>query len=169
MVGKLMAPAFALALIVIPAGATGDAAAAAPGLSRPAAVESQEAAIVGTWVLVSPGPSQRLVQTYNADGTMLSIHDEHTTRSTLLGVWSQLGEREFLMRNLSYRFDAAGQLAATIETRGTYTVAADGASMTGQGVRFELDPSGAPLGAPVRWESRATRLVTLPVDAPPGS
>src|SRR5687767_13598952 len=50
---------------------------------------AQSPAIVGTWVLTSPGPSVRLVQIYNADGTMLSIHDEHGSRNTQLGLWTQ--------------------------------------------------------------------------------
>jgi hypothetical protein len=141
----------------------------ASSLAGPAAAAAQAPSIIGTWIIESPGPSVRLVQSYNLDGTMLSIHDEHLIRNTQLGVWRQIGEREFLMRNVSYRFDAAGQVVATIENRGIYTVAPDGATMTGRGIRFDLDLAGAPIGTAVDWTTRATRLVPLPLDAPLGS
>jgi hypothetical protein len=156
-----LVPALAFLLM----GAPVNAVLAAGGASRPPAEAAQAPAIVGTWALTSPGPSVRLVQIYNADGTMISIHDEHGSRNTQLGVWTQLGDREFLMRNVSYRFDGTGQVVATIEVRGTYVVEPDGASMTGRGLRVDLDPAGAPLGAPVPWESRATRMLPLPVEA----
>jgi hypothetical protein len=95
--------------------------------------------IVGTWVISSPGPSMRLLQTYNADGTHLSVHDEHPTRSPQLGVWEQVEEREFLMRNPSLRFDD-------------------------DGVRLELDLEGNLLQPPIVWESAATRVAPIPLD-----
>jgi hypothetical protein len=68
------------------------------------------------------------------------------------------------MRNVSYRSDEMGQIPATIEIRGVYTVQPDGATMLGRGVRVDLDPNGAALAAPVSWESRVTRLVPLPIE-----
>jgi hypothetical protein len=162
---NLMALGLGLAVVFLLVGAPVHAALEARGASGLPAELAQSPAIVGTWVLTSPGPSVRLVQSYNADGTMLSIHDEHGSRNTQLGVWTQLGEREFLMRNVSYRFDVMGQPVAMIEVRGTYIVEPDGASMVGRGLRVDLDLSGAPLSAPVPWESRATRMVPLPVEA----
>ena len=155
-------------LVVLLAGGTASAQSETRSVGRGGTAvvnaELQTPTIVGTWVLTSPGPSTRLVQTYNADGTMLSIHDEHPRRNTLLGAWSQVGDREFLMRNLSYRFDPAGQLVATVEVRGLYTVAPGGDSMTGRGVRFELAPDGTPMGPTIPWESQAARLVPLPFE-----
>src|SRR5215207_379584 len=85
----------------------------------PVASSTQSSAIVGTWQLRAPtGPSFLLVQTYYADGTMTSIHDEHAIRNTQLGAWTQVGDRHFLMRNVSYRFDFSGNVAATTENRG---------------------------------------------------
>jgi hypothetical protein len=157
--------ALGLGVVFLLVGAPANAALEVQSASGRPAELAQTPAIVGTWVLTSPGPSVRLVQIYNADGTMLSIHDEHGSRNTQLGLWTQTGEREFLMRNVSYRFDAIGQPVATIEIRATYVVEPDGASMMGRGLRVDLDLSGAPLGAPVPWESRATRMVPLPVEA----
>src|SRR5215217_6751079 len=124
----------------------------------PVASSTQTSAIVGTWQIQASGPSFLLVQTYYADNTMTSIHDEHATRNTQLGTWTQVGDRQFLMRNVSYRFDASGQVTATIENRGVYTVAPDGNTMTGRGIRFEVDLAGADLGPAVSWETQATRL-----------
>jgi hypothetical protein len=127
-------------------------------------VQAQGAGIVGTWLLTSPGPSTRLVQTYTADGNLISIHDEHSSRNTQFGSWVQTVERQFRMRNVAFRFDAAGEIVATIDVRGVYTVDPAGDTMSGRGVRFELDPNGSPIGAAVPWESRAVRLVPVPLD-----
>ena len=168
MIRALVTTVLALCALVTPAAAqTGSPVVASPSIEARAA---QSPPIVGTWNIVAPtGPSVHLVQMYNVDGTMLSIHDEHPTRSTQLGVWSQIGERQFLMRNVSYRYDASGQIVATIENRGIYTVAPDGATMTGRGIRFDLDLAGQPLGPAANWETRGTRLVPLPLEAPLGS
>ncbi len=121
-------------------------------------------AIVGTWSVESPGPSTHLLQTYNADGSHLSVHDEHPTRSPQLGTWVQVGERQFLMRNISFRFDAAGQRTGSIDVRALYTVSSTGDTMTGRGTRHELDLAGNLLEPPMAWESRAIRLTPIPLE-----
>ena len=160
--------AVAAVLVVLLAGGTASAQAETASVGRAAtavsAAEMQTPAIVGTWIITSPGPSTRLVQTYYADGSQSSIHDEHQLRSPQLGAWSQVGERQFLMRSVSYRFDPAGRLMATVEIRGLYTVDPSGDSMTGRGVRFELAPDGTEMGPRIPWESQATRLVPLPFE-----
>ncbi len=150
-------------------GAVGAAGAGAAILAAGAAGGQANAAgklpsIVGTWVISSPGPSMRLLQTYNADGTHLSVHDEHPTRSPQLGVWEQVGEREFLMRNLSLRFDDDGVQNGSIDVRASYTVEQSGATMRGHGVRLELDLEGNLLQPPIVWESAATRVAPIPLD-----
>src|SRR5215217_8133135 len=133
------------------AGALGAAGAGAALLGAEAAgAAGQEAAIVGTWEIASPGPAMALLQTYHADGTHLSVHDEHPVRTPQLGVWSQVGERQFLMRNLSYRFDAAGRRDGSIDVRALYTVAPSGDTMSGRGVRLELDLDGNLLQPPIQ-------------------
>jgi hypothetical protein len=169
MIRALITTVLALCALASPAAAQTDS----PSIASPsieATTAAQSPPIVGTWNIVAPtGPSVNLVQMYNVDGTMLSIHDEHPTRSTQLGVWSQIGERQFLMRNVSYRFDASGHFVSSIENRVIYTVAPDGATMTGRGIRFDLDLAGQPLGPAANWETRGTRLVPLPLETPLGS
>ena len=121
-------------------------------------------AIVGTWLVESPGPSTRLLKTYSADGTHLSVHDEHPTRSPQLGTWTQVGECQFLMRNVSFRFDAQGRRTGSIDVRALYTVSPAGDTMTGRGTRLELDLVGNLLEPPIAWESRATRLTPIALD-----
>jgi len=135
---------------------------AAGGASRAAAAPGQE--IVGSWIIASPGPTMRLMQTYYADGSHLSIHDEHPLRSPQLGSWVRTGEREFLMRNVSFTFDQNGQRTGSIDVRATYTVSPTGDSMTGRGVRYEYDVDGALRFPPVPWTSEAVRLVPLPFE-----
>jgi hypothetical protein len=124
----------------------------------------QGQAIVGTWLITSPGPSMRLLQTYSADGTHLSVHDEHPIRSPQLGTWVQVGEREFLMRNLSFRFDDQGNRTGSIDVRAVYTVSPAGDTMTGRGVRLELDLAGELLEPPIPWQSQAARVTPIPLD-----
>lgn len=123
------------------------------------------AEIVGTWVIDAPGaPSTRLLQTYNADGTHLSLHDEHTNRSPQLGAWTRVGDRQFLMRNISYRFDGSGRRSGEIDVRAVYTVDPDGQTMSGRGIRFETDLDGNLVTPIIPWTSGARRLELIPID-----
>lgn len=146
-------------------GATGAGAALlhAGGGTGVVQAAGQGAEIVGTWVITSPGPSMRLLQTYNADGTHLSVHDEHPTRSPQLGTWVHVGEREFLMRNLSLRFDEDGTRTGSIDVRAVYVVSPAGDTMTGRGERLELDLQGNLLEPPILWTSRAERVMPVPL------
>ncbi len=148
---------------VLGAAGAGAALLTAQG-ERSAAARGGEAAIVGTWIVESPGPSTHLLQTYSADGSHLSVHDEHPMRSPQLGTWRQVGERQFLMRNLSFRFDAQGRRTGSIDVRAVYTVSPAGDTMSGRGTRLELDLAGNLLEPPIAWESRATRLMPVPLD-----
>lgn len=133
------------------------------GLSAAGILEGSE--IVGTWVIDAPGaPSTRLLQTYNADGTHLSLHDEHTTRSPQLGAWTRIGDRQFLMRNISYRFAGDGRRSGEIDVRAVYTVDPDGQTMSGRGIRFETDVDGNLITPIIPWTSRARRLELVPID-----
>ncbi len=145
-------------------GAAGAGAALLTGRRGAASAPGGGAAIVGTWLVESPGPSMRLLQTYSADGAHLSVHDEHPTRSPQLGVWTQVGERQFLMRNISFRFDAEGRRTGSIDVRALYVVSPAGDTMTGRGTRLELDLAGNLLEPPIAWTSRATRLTPIPLD-----
>lgn len=131
---------------------------------RAHAVAGSGAEIVGTWTIESPGPSNRLLQTYHADGTHLSVHDEHPTRTPQLGSWTRVDERTFLMRNISLRFDAAGAWTGSIDVRALYTVSPAGDTMSGRGVRLELDQNGNLLQPPINWTSQAVRVVPVAVD-----
>jgi len=120
--------------------------------------------IVGTWLVESPGPSTRLIASYSADGTHLSVTDEHPTRSPQLGPWTQVAEREFLTRGVSFRFDAQGRRTGSIDVRTLYTVSPAGDTMTGRGTRLELDLVGNLLEPPIALTSRGTRLTPIPLD-----
>jgi hypothetical protein len=62
----------------------------------------QQPSIVGMWQIVAPGaPTVRILQTYNADCVMLSVGDDHPLRTPQLGTWTEVGERQYLMRNVS--------------------------------------------------------------------
>jgi hypothetical protein len=149
------------------AGAAGAGAAlfagADPGRDVDAA--GATAPVVGTWLIDSPGPSIALIHTWHADGTFLSVDDQHPTRSPQPGVWEQIGEREFLFRHLSFRFDrATGTRNGSIEVRGRYTVEPSGMTMRGRGVRLELDLAGTLLQPPIPWTADATRMTVVPID-----
>jgi hypothetical protein len=133
-----------------------------PTRATPAA--GSPTSIVGTWYLTSPGPSTALIQIYHADGTHLSIHDQHAFRSPQPGVWEPVGEHEYLMRNLSFRFDEQGVRTGSIEIRAHYTVDSTGTTMRGRGLRLELDLAGELLEPPIPWTTEATRLGVVPLD-----
>ncbi len=145
-------------------GAAGAGAALLTSQPSAAAGAGGGAAIIGSWLVESPGPSTRLLQTYSADGAHLAVHDEHPTRSPQLGAWTQVGEHQFLMRGISFRFDGQGRRTGSIDVRALYTVSPAGDTMTGRGTRLELDLAGNLLEPPIAWTSRATRLTPIPLD-----
>lgn len=162
-----MRPAIGRRLAVRLAGTLGLTGAGVALLQRSPARRAAAAAgaeIVGTWQIISPGPAMRLLQTYNADGSHLSIHDEHPTRSPQLGSWVGIGDRQFLMRNLSFRFDITGRHTGSIDVRALYTVSPSGDTMTGSGIRIELDTEGTALGPPIQWESEGVRIQPVSLD-----
>jgi hypothetical protein len=125
---------------------------------------SRRPAIIGTWELSAPGaPTVRLLQTYAADGTMVSIGDDHPSRSPQMGVWSEVGDRQFLMRNASFRFDPSGAIIRRIDVRVLFTVDPSGHSMTGRGERYEQDAAGASLGPAITFQVQGTRMQPVPL------
>lgn len=120
--------------------------------------------IVGTWYMSSPGPSTALIQTFHADGTFLSVHDQHTFRGAQPGVWEQIGPQEYLMRNLSFRFDSNGVRNGSVEIRSHITLDPSGMQMRSRGTRLELDLDGNLLQPPISWTAEAMRMVVVPVD-----
>ncbi len=147
-------------------GAAGAGAALLTSRPSAAAGAGGGSAIIGSWLVESPGPSTRLLQTYSADGAHLAVHDEHPMHSPQLGAWTQVGERQFLMRGISFRFDfdAQGRRTGSIDVRALYTVDPGGDTMTGRGTRLELDLAGTLLEPPIAWTSRATRITPIPLD-----
>ena len=70
--------------------------------------------------------------------------------------------RQVLTRHMAFRFDPTGALNGRIEVRIIYTVAPDGNSMEGTGLRYEFDIQDNLMVAPIPITAQATRIVPLP-------
>ncbi len=160
-VGRRALVRLAGALGILGAGAAIQARSGSPAAAAPT---GQGPSIVGTWQIVAPAaPTVRILQVYGADGSLVSVGDDHPSRSPQLGTWREAGERQFLMRNISFRFDQGGNLTGSIDVRVVWTLDPTGNTMTARGVRHELDVADALLGAPIEFEARATRIVPVPL------
>ena len=143
----------ALGVVGATAGAAGGVAAA------PASQPGHE--FVGSWVVQSPGPATRILYSFTVDGCSIVTDNEHPQRTPSHGAWMRVGDRQFVTRHMAFRFEPAGNVTGRIEVRIVYTVAADGQSMEGTGLRYEYDGNDNLLSPPIPISARATRIVPL--------
>lgn len=129
---------------------------------RVLADDDQTLAVVGSWLIRSgpadkPLPISSLI-TYTAQGTCIQTTVNHPMRSPAMGVWTQLGEREFAVTFEAFAFDPNGHFANVSQVR-VQSVLDDGlVSYKGRFEVYTLDDDGTPIRMDSSGLVTATRL-----------
>jgi hypothetical protein len=119
--------------------------------------------IVGSWQLTVTGPASMTLQTYIADGGLVTAQGDHPRRSAGHGAWVRTGERRFLATHVSMRFGDQLELIGTTQLRLDITVDESGNSFTSRNIRDEFDLEGNLVNT-IDAAGQATRIVPLPLD-----
>jgi hypothetical protein len=112
-------------------------------------LEPKKTAIVGSW-LGTVGSGDRIVQTFNADGTAhnsvqseVSTDPAHGVLTPLHGVWTHLGGRQFGATFMGIFYDInTGQLSGYLKVRLMLTLNEAGDEMSGNDQVEILDTNG---------------------------
>lgn len=112
-------------------------------------VERQKTAIVGSWLGLS-SEGNRILQTFNSDGTMItsvqggvSTVPEFGVLTPAHGVWKHLGGRQFGYTAISVNYDInTGAYLGYLKARSVLTLNEAGDQMTGTDKVEIFDPNG---------------------------
>ncbi len=126
-------------------GATGVSLGVAAGQGRAATAAQQPRGLEGAWsVRVRDEESGRqtasILRTVAAGGGFVDVYSQLPPLGVISqGSWEAVGEREYVLMSIGYRFDANGQFSHLLRAHGRITLdeSGDGFSGTAQAARLD--------------------------------
>ena len=104
------------------------------GCAAPGPSSETGGTLVGAWLVTvsRPGGVGKNMLTFSSDGTFFRSGDTHPVLSGAHGAWKRVGDREFHLTYVAFRFDQGGKWIGSQFVRAHLILSPDGNEFTGK-------------------------------------